>query len=247
MFKLNVCEGIHWIEDGYVNFYIVEDGNDLTVIDAGLPSSWDKLKETVAALGRKMSAIKSLVLTHAHFDHLGFAEKLRQTLRIPVWAHKDEQWLSAHPLRYAHERNRLFYPLRYPRSIIPLSTMAAKGAFFVKGVNNVQTFKAEKRLDVAGHPEVVFTPGHTFGHCSLFFRERNCLIAGDAIVLFNPYTSHHGPQIVSGAATADSSRALDSLESLESTRAKTVLTGHGEPWTQGIEKAVKLARQKGPS
>jgi len=73
------------------------------------------------------------------------------------------------------------------------------------------------------------------------------VIAGDAIVTLNPYTGHTGPQIVSGAATADSTQALASLDALAATRAGAVLTGHGPVWTQGVTMAVERARAAGPS
>jgi glyoxylase-like metal-dependent hydrolase (beta-lactamase superfamily II) len=73
------------------------------------------------------------------------------------------------------------------------------------------------------------------------------VIAGDAIVTLNPYTGDTGPRIVAGAATANSGIALDSLEALNATGATTVFTGHGEPWRDGIRKAVELARMAGPS
>ena len=73
------------------------------------------------------------------------------------------------------------------------------------------------------------------------------MIAGDAIVTLNPYTARRGPQIVAGAATVDSRRALASLDALADTEARTVLVGHGEPWTGGAEQAVLAARAAGPS
>jgi glyoxylase-like metal-dependent hydrolase (beta-lactamase superfamily II) len=45
---------------------------------------------------------------------------------------------------------------------------------------------------------------------------------------------------VARAATADSARALASLDRLAATGAQTVLMGHGEPWTDG---AAPLARE----
>jgi glyoxylase-like metal-dependent hydrolase (beta-lactamase superfamily II) len=56
-----------------------------------------------------------------------------------------------------------------------------------------------------------------------------------------------GPRIVARAATADSERALASLDALAETGAKTVLTGHGEPWNAGAEAAAKHARRAGVS
>jgi glyoxylase-like metal-dependent hydrolase (beta-lactamase superfamily II) len=49
-------------------------------------------------------------------------------------------------------------------------------------------------LPVPGSPRVVFTPGHTLGHCALHFPERDAVIAGDAVVTLDPYTARRaGP------------------------------------------------------
>jgi hypothetical protein len=73
------------------------------------------------------------------------------------------------------------------------------------------------------------------------------VIAGDAIVMLDPYTARRGPCIVAGAATADSERNLRTLDALVDTGAGTVLVGHGEPWTEGVESAVANARAAGPA
>jgi glyoxylase-like metal-dependent hydrolase (beta-lactamase superfamily II) len=91
----------------------------------------------------------------------------------------------------------------------------------------------------------VFSPGHTYGHCALHLPDRDVLLAGDAIVTLDPYTGKRGPRVVARAATAHSDRALASLDALAATGARTVLTGHGEPWAGGAEEAVRLARAAG--
>ena len=92
---------------------------------------------------------------------------------------------------------------------------------------------------------MVASAGHTLGHCALHLPERDVLIAGDAIVTLDPYTAKTGPRIVARAATADSARALDALDALAATGARTVLVGHGEPWRDGAEAAVERARAAG--
>lgn len=121
------------------------------------------------------------------------------------------------------------------------------GALFVKGMTPTRTYGDHDRLDVPGRPRVIFTPGHTHGHCALHLEDRGVLIAGDAFVTYNPYRASAGPQIVSGAATADSARALSSLDALARIDAETTLTGHGDPWTQPVSAAVDRARAAGPS
>jgi hypothetical protein len=52
-----------------------------------------------------------------------------------------------------------------------------------------------------------------------------------------------GPQIIRGPHTEDATRALESLDLLAATKARVVLPGQGEPWTDGIESAVEHARR----
>jgi glyoxylase-like metal-dependent hydrolase (beta-lactamase superfamily II) len=245
--QLHAAERVHRVEDAYVNWYVVEDGDVVTVVDTGHPRSWGSLHEVLRRLGRSVSAIEAVVLTHAHFDHMGFAERARSELRVPVLAHEREVSVTRHPWRYDHERSRIPYMIRHPGFDRAFAAMAGMGALFVKGLESVQTYADGAELDVPGRPRVVFTPGHTYGHCALHLPDRGVLLAGDAVVTYNPYTASAGPQIVSGAATADSARALESLDALAATGADTVLTGHGGPWTQGVAAVVERARAAGPS
>jgi glyoxylase-like metal-dependent hydrolase (beta-lactamase superfamily II) len=64
-------------------------------------------------------------------------------------------------------------------------------------------------------------------------------------VTLDPYTGLVGPQIVAGAATADSATALRSLDALAATGARIVLPGHGEPTRMGIRAAAEAARAAG--
>jgi glyoxylase-like metal-dependent hydrolase (beta-lactamase superfamily II) len=244
MLYVDTAPGIHCISEAYVNWYLVEEDHRLTVVDTGTPHSWRSLHEAVRRIGRSLQDIEAIVLTHAHFDHVGFAERARRELGVPVWVHDKDAELARHPLRYDHERTRLVYPLRYPRAAPILGSLAAHRAFFVKGVQETRTF-SDGELAVPGHPRVVFTPGHTYGHCALHFADRDAVIAGDAVVTLDPYTGATGPRVVARAATADSGAALRSLAALATTNATTVLTGHGEPWRGGAERAAQLARAAG--
>jgi glyoxylase-like metal-dependent hydrolase (beta-lactamase superfamily II) len=244
---LSVADGVHRVEDAYTNWYVVEDGGGLTVVDTGHPRSWASLQELLRRLGRGAAAIEAVVLTHGHFDHMGFAARARSELGVRVLAHEREVPVISHPLRYDHERSRIPYMLRHPGFDRAFAAMAAMGALFVKGLEQPATYADGEELDVPGRPRVILTPGHTYGHSSLYLADRGVLLAGDAFVTYNPYTASAGPQIVSGAATADSSLALRSLDALAPLDAGVVLTGHGEPWRGDVAAAVERARAAGPS
>ena len=128
-----------------------------------------------------------------------------------------------------------------------LAAFAAAGALFVKGLKAVRTHGSAEELDVPGRPRVVFTPGHSHGHCSLHLPERGAVIGGDALVTLNPYTAGRGPQIVAGRAHRRQ-RAEPRLPlGPRGDRGGDFLPGHGEPWTRGAAEAVGLARAAGPS
>jgi glyoxylase-like metal-dependent hydrolase (beta-lactamase superfamily II) len=232
-FERDAAPGIHRIEDANVNWYLVEGEDGMTIVDAGVPASWRSLRLALKELGRDAGEIQALVLTHAHFDHIGFAEQARRELGVPVWVHENDVPLARKPMQYAHER-ALPYVLGFLRA----------RAFWPAPVRELRRYSGGT-LPVPGSPEVIFTPGHTVGHCALSFPDRDTLIAGDALVMVDPYTGEAGPRLVARAATADSERALDSLEALAATAATTVLSGHGEPWRGGIADAVDRARRAG--
>jgi glyoxylase-like metal-dependent hydrolase (beta-lactamase superfamily II) len=73
------------VEDAYTNWYLVEDGDRLTVVDAGVPTSWASLEQALPRIGRKLDDVAAVVLTHTHFDHLSFAERARSRLGVPIW------------------------------------------------------------------------------------------------------------------------------------------------------------------
>jgi len=246
MFEANVAEGVHRIEDSYTNWYLLEEDGRLTVVDTGVPRSWDSLHEALDKLGRRSVDIEAVVLTHAHFDHVGFAERARHELGVPVWVHEEDVPLTRHPMRYSHERPRSYYLATQVKALPIVASLVKARAFFPPPLKEVRSF-ANGTLDVPGSPRVLFTPGHTLGHCSLHLPERDVVIAGDAVVTLNPYRGWRGPQIVAGAATADSERNLASLSALAETGASTLLPGHGEPWRDGVESAVEKARAVGPN
>jgi glyoxylase-like metal-dependent hydrolase (beta-lactamase superfamily II) len=244
MLHRDVAPGVHRIEDAYTNWYMVEEDGRLTIVDAGVPTSWESLQSALRDLGRSEGDIAALVLTHAHFDHVGFAEKARSRLGVPVHVHENDVPLTRHPWRYDHERPRSLYFATQVKAMPIVASLTRNLAFFPPPVKEVSRFE-DGVLPVPGSPQVVFCPGHTLGHCALHLPDRDAVVAGDALVTLNPYTGAEGPQLTARAATADSAQAKRSLDRLAETGVHTVLTGHGEPWHGGVVEACERARAAG--
>ena len=241
MLQMNVADGVHRIEDAHTNWYLIEDDQRLTIVDAGVPRSWASLHAALDELGRKPSQIAALILTHAHFDHLGFAERARAELDVPVYVHENDVPLTRHPRQYGHERARTPYLATQPRALPYVLGFARTRALFPAPVRDVTRY-ADGTLPVPGSPQVVYTPGHTLGHCAFHLPDRDVVIAGDAVVTLDPYTGRTGPRIIARAATADSERNLATLEAIAATGAGTVLVGHGGRGPNGARALIDQAR-----
>lgn len=239
-----VCEGVHRLESAYTNWYLVERGGRLTLLDAGLPRDWRDFCSALSRLGHSPSDIDAVLITHHHADHAGNAERLRSS-GARVLAHPaDAPYLRGD----AHESRRgLVRFLWHPWFASYMARYLAKGILRTPPVAELDQLADGEVLDVPGSPRVVHAPGHTAGSCALFLADRSLLFSGDALVMLDVVKGprgRQGPQIVRGPFPEDTDLALESLAVLAGTNADTVLPGHGESWPHGVKSAVEIARQQ---
>jgi glyoxylase-like metal-dependent hydrolase (beta-lactamase superfamily II) len=235
--------GVHRLSNVYTNWYLLEQGGRLTVLDAGLPGDWRAFCSALGRLGHTPEAIDAVLITHHHPDHTGNAERLRaggaRVLSHPADAPylRGEKHLSNSGIvRYLWRPWYAFY----------LASYVAKGITRTRPVAKLDELADGEVLDVPGSPRVVHAPGHTPGSCALWLEESSLLFSGDALVTLDVARGPRGragPQVVRGPHTADAELALESLDVLAATKAQIVLPGHGDPWEHGIETAVKRARE----
>jgi glyoxylase-like metal-dependent hydrolase (beta-lactamase superfamily II) len=236
-----IAPGIHRLASRYENWYLLEAGGRLTVLDAGLPGHWNGFASALSSLGHTPDDIDAVLITHHHPDHRGNAERLRSS-GARVFAHptdapyvRGEKRLSSRGVvRY------LAHPW-YARYMLHL---LANRITRVPTVAELDKLADGEVLDIPGSPRVLHAPGHTAGSCALFLEDHSILFSGDALVTLDMTRGRTGPQIIRGPHTEDADLALESLDVLGGTDAETVLPGHGEPWAQGARRAVQIARQQ---
>ncbi|MEV7608850.1 MBL fold metallo-hydrolase [Microbacterium sp. NPDC089320] len=239
-----VAPGFFCVSVAEVNCYLIKTTDGLTLVDAGLPGSRRPLRALLRHLGAGESDIDAVILTHGHFDHVGVAASMRAQ-GAEVLVHSADARLARHPYSYRPASPRVPYLLSHPRGIPVIANMAAHGALGVRGVDALGRIHHGQRIAAPGSPTALWTPGHTDGHCAVFFEDQGIMLSGDALVTLDPYTGETGPQIVARAATSDTARALASLDTLAETSARLVLPGHGGPWREGIASAVAAAARRG--
>jgi glyoxylase-like metal-dependent hydrolase (beta-lactamase superfamily II) len=242
-----IAAGVHRLGSPLVNFYLVEENGRYSLVDAGLPAHFDVLLAHLRDHDIDPHDIDAVVLTHAHGDHVGIAERVRTEAQARVLVHGADAQMARTAKQRLGNTGAFVRQLWRPTAWRLIAHLTRGGGLKVKRIEDLHTFRDGDVLDVPGHPTVVATPGHSHGHSVLLLEDRGVLFTGDALCSRNPLTGRTGPQVMPTAFNASTEQALASLDRIAALEADTLLFGHGEPWREGAASAVERARELGPS
>jgi glyoxylase-like metal-dependent hydrolase (beta-lactamase superfamily II) len=132
-----------------------EVSREAMVIDPG-----DDIEDILAIIQKHNLAVKQIVITHAHIDHVGGATKLRAATGAPILLNQNDYAL----LKMLDEQAEWI-------------GMASPGKVDIdQSVADADTVKAGSLS-----ADVLHTPGHTEGSICLYFPAQQKLIAGDTL------------------------------------------------------------------
>ena len=226
----------------HVAWVLVLDGDEVTLVDAGYLGDAEAVLTSLEYVRRRAPRLSAVVLTHAHVDHIGAAQRLHAAHGVPVLAHVDE---LAHVRGEVIEQATTLDVVRRawrPRVARWAVSIARAGAPRAERVPDPVGFAGDAPLDVPGGLVPVPTPGHTSGHTSFHLPARGVLIAGDAFTNGHPTTARKGPQPLADFFQHDPARAAASLDALAAVQADVVIPGHGPVFRGTPAQAVALVR-----
>lgn len=241
---MELAPHLHRLGNDVVASYLIDLPEGITLVDAGLPGHWHDLHRTLTELGRPLSDIRGLVLTHGDGDHIGFAERLRSEAGVPVFVHGDD----AHRVRTGEKPKTAMGPARIGPTLGFFAYGLRKNALRTRHVSEVVTVVDGQVLDLPGSPVVIGMPGHSPGSIAVHIPAVEAVFVGDALTTRHVLTGRRGPQPAPFTDEPDDADA--SLDRLAAVSASWVLPGHGAPW-QGspsdIATAVRAAGQRAAS
>ncbi len=225
-----------------VNSYLVVQPDGITVVDTGMAGQWRDLVGELESMGRSLDDIRAVLLTHGDVDHTGFAERLRRDHGVEVYVGEaDAAEARGDAKKPAAERDsmRIWPLLRF------LWFGVTHGGLRSVPIREVRVATPGMTLDVPGSPRVIGLPGHTPGSVAFHVPSVDAVFVGDAMTTRSVLTGRVGP--AQAPFTVDRATALASLAALDGLQATWVLPGHGEPWDQGLARALELIRADAPS
>jgi len=193
----------------YSNAYVVEFEDHLIIIDTGMDKKAKELIEAIEKIGKEP---RTVLLTHAHLDHIAGLAKLKEKYpNIKVVVSEEE--------RAAVEGKEYLLPKGIKGFFFRLGM-----PFMYKSVNVDETLKEEYEQF-----KVIKAPGHTKG--SVCFLLDKLLFCGDLIV-----NTEKGLDIPPEEFNFDRNQLIESIKKISELDFNSLLPGHGEVVKEPKEK-----------
>lgn len=200
------------------NAWVVADPDSREAIVIDVPPEPEPIGEYIAS---EDLAVTGIILTHGHIDHTGGAGQLAALTGAATHVHPDDDYLTLHP----EQQLRLMFGMTPP------------GSYDVP--ETIESLSHGATLDFGSISlDVVHTPGHTPGHCCLYWGAEGVLFSGDQL-----FAGSVGRTDLPGGSWTD---LMTSMRDRVMTLADDVrvLPGHGPETTIGREKSTNPFRME---
>ena len=226
----------------YVNTYLVRGDNKCLLIDTGwnTKQAFDSLKKQLDEIGIDFQNISEIVITHIHPDHYGLAGRLKSLSNAQLYLHElEKDFIKSRYVNMDELLQQLEQWLQVngvPASeLSELQTASVQMKKFVDPVPPDITLHGDETISIGSFSfKVLWTPGHSPGHISLYEPTQKILISGDHILpTITPNIGLHPQSSVNPLGDY-----LNSLNGLKQLEVNLILPGHEKPFS-GLQQRIE--------
>ncbi|MGH3413743.1 MAG: MBL fold metallo-hydrolase [Marmoricola sp.] len=238
-----VADDVFAVQGRDVNWVLLREGRDLTLLDAGYPGDLEHVEASIRAIGHRPQDVRAILVTHAHVDHLGAVNSFHRDYGTPV---------LLDPVEVPHARREyleqagtaeLLTNLWRPGMLGWTGRILRGGALADVAAPQARAFATAAALDLPGRPVPVPTHAHTRGHCAFHLPAVGVLLTGDELVTGHALSRRGGPQLLPAMfAHAPAGRVDAALDALAAVPAETLVCGHGPVHRGPVAEAVARVR-----
>ena len=208
---------------------IVDEHDDNTLVDAGLPDQMEAISAALVEAGIGVSDLRRIIFTHQDLDHVGSGAALVRQSGARVLAHSADAPYIEGSLRLLKPSPEMLEQRPQMREVLERLEPVGIDEYVEDGT----------RLDLAGGTKVISTPGHTPGHISLYLERSKVLIAGDA--LRAERGSLNGPN---PSMTLEMRTAIHSIRRLANLEIDTIVCYHGGVVSEDVNGQLRRVVQE---
>jgi hydroxyacylglutathione hydrolase len=226
-----VATGV-WVvqgQPGRCNVYLIEDGDGVTMFDAGART----MTRALARAGAKLGGIRRIVLGHGHTDHRGAAPGIG----APVFCHADEvqdaegsggfrywpEGLSGLPFPH-RQAQRLMHRYAWDGGPVDIAGTVAEGD------------------EIAGFT-VVEIPGHAPGQIALWRESDRLALSSDCFYTLDMWGRDSEAHLPFAVYNFDTEQARASMRKLAALEPAAAWPGHAKPVTGDVRSQLERAAE----
>ena len=219
---MEVLPNVHVVRLIGAQAYLLVDGDEITLVDAGHAGSARLLRPYLARIGRSLEHITRIVCTHGHPDHIGGVHEIAALSGAEVLLHPADA-----------ERLRIRF-----REVIANFSPGPIVALLTRAPSHAQPIDEGDELPVLGGLRIIHTPGHTPGSVCLYSPRDRFVIVGDLLQRVKGKVT-----LPNAFFTDDMALARRSIGRLAELDVETILFSHYAPYREGAREALRaLAR-----
>lgn len=220
-----ILNGVHRVSLGYVNSYIIDGDEGVTLIDTLLPKKESKIADVLKGIGRSFEDVSTILITHSHADHSGSAAAVQAASGAQLYAAEaDAAAIEGRERAPSPPVPPYIVPMTWIMALLPAPPPATVDGFV--GESSELALPTDLRA--------VDTPGHTPGHTSyLLDREGGALFVGDAA------RASRGGDVIRGYFNRSTPDIDASLRHMAEFEFETALFGHAAPIRSGAAGAFR--------